>query len=98
MIDWWSLAASAIWILGLALGLAAVSFAYWQAASRKAPGLKVHDTRTLRALLAGAGVLFSIGWGASSSETWERLAWCLLGVLLAIRLWRDWRDWGSRGP
>jgi hypothetical protein len=93
MIDGWSLAASALWILGLALALATASFACWLPASRKTPGSKIHDTRSVRALLAGAGVLFSIGWGAGSSEPWERLVWCTLGVLLAIQLWREW---GSR--
>jgi hypothetical protein len=95
MIDWWGLAASSLWILGLALGLATASVAYWLTAGPDAPGLKAHESRNLRTLLAGAEVLFSIGWGASSSGTWERLVFCLLGVLLAVRLWRDW---SSRGP
>lgn len=91
MIDGWSLAVSALWILGLALGLAAASFAYWLPSSRKSTGLESHAPRNLRAFLAGAGVLFSIGWGLSTGETWERLVWCLLAVLLAIQMWWDWR-------
>ena len=57
MIDGWSLAVSALWILGLALGLAAASFAYWLPSSRKATGLESHATRNVRALIAAAGLV-----------------------------------------
>jgi hypothetical protein len=95
MIDWWSLAASALWILGLALGLAAASLAYWKRASQTAAGLPSRTSRYLHIAFDGGGVLFSFGLAASSSEAWESLIWRLLGILLTIQLWRDWRSRGA---
>jgi hypothetical protein len=92
MMDWWSLAASALWILGLAVGLAAASFAYWAATPRQETGLESPSSRYVRAALDGAGVLFGIGWGLGAGETWERLIWLVLAGMLAIQLWWDMRS------
>jgi hypothetical protein len=91
MIDGWNLAASALWILGLALGLAAVSVAYWQRSVEKGNPAGAPARWHVQAALDGAGVLFTVGWAASSTETWERLLWCLLAVLLAVQFWWDCR-------
>jgi hypothetical protein len=91
MIDWWSLMASALWILGLSWGLAAAGFAYWTTSSQQDTGSRTRTSRHVRMALDRAGVLFGIGWAASSSEIWERLVWCLVTALLAIDIWRDWR-------
>jgi hypothetical protein len=91
MIDAGSLAVSALWILGLGLGLASASFVYWLPSSRRAAASEPQTSRHVRVALGGAGVLFSIGWGASSSEIWERLVLSLLAVVLAIQLWREWK-------
>lgn len=94
MIDVWGVVASSLWILGLALGLATASFAYWAASIRKVAGLDSMCSRNVRISLDGAGVLFTVGWSASAGGNWERLIWGLLAVFMAIQLWWDWK--GSR--
>ena len=81
MIDWFNLAANALWIIGMAIGLAVVSHASWQAS--------LHHEK-LRARLAQTGyqifidlaaVLFCLGMAATSRRVWEIILWSGLAVL-----------------
>jgi hypothetical protein len=81
MIDWFNLAANALWILALAIVLAVVSYASWQAALN-------HEK--IRAQLARPGyqvyfdlaaVLFCLGMAGTSRRVWEISLWSLLAVL-----------------
>ena len=80
LIDWAGLIRNALWILGLSVGLAAWSYAWWWASE--------HGT-SKRQALAGPGfqVPFSVGmflfcaamaWGAL--RWWERGLWVVLGL------------------
>lgn len=86
MIDWLNLAANALWICALALALAVLSFASWEA--------KVGGER-LRIVLSRprweftlnlAGVLFCLGLAATSSKIWERALWLVLAGLYLFQI------------
>ena len=81
MIDWFNLVANALWIVGLAIALAVVSHASWQAA--------LHHEK-LRSWLAQPGyqiffdlaaVLFCLGMAATSRRVWEIILWSGLALL-----------------
>jgi hypothetical protein len=81
MIDWFNLAANALWIIGLAIALAVVSHASWQAS--------LHHEK-LRSRLAQpsyqiffdlAAVLFCLGMAATSRRVWEIILWGGLATL-----------------
>jgi len=81
MIDWFNLAANTLWIIGLAIALAVVSHASWQAA--------LHHEK-LRSRLAQPGyqmffdlaaILFCLGMAATSRRVWEIILWSGLAVL-----------------
>ena len=81
MIDWFNLAGNALWIIGLALALAAVSHASWQASL-------YHERLRLRLAQKGyqlvfdvAAVLFCLGMAATSRRVWENILWIVLAVL-----------------
>jgi len=78
MIDFLSLAANALWILGLALILAALSWAYWIAAQENV------RFRVARALDGGLAATARTGW---EHVLWGVLAgvWALLAIGLARR-------------
>jgi hypothetical protein len=87
MIDWLNLAANALWICALALALAVLSFASWEA--------KVGGER-LRAVLSRprweftlnlAGALFCLGLAATSDKIWERALWLVLAGLYLFQIW-----------
>jgi hypothetical protein len=85
MIDWFNLGANALWIFGLAIALAVISHASWQAA--------LHHEK-LRLWLAKPGyqrffdlaaVLFCLGMAATSRRVWEIVIWCTLAVLFVVQ-------------
>ena len=81
MIDWFNLAANALWIFGLAIALAVVSHASWQAAMQ-------HEKLRARLSQPGyqiffdlAAVLFCLGMAGTSHRVWEIIVWSGLAVL-----------------
>jgi hypothetical protein len=86
MIDWLNFAANALWICALALALAVLSFASWEA--------KVGGER-LRAVLSRprweftlnlAGALFCLGLAATSDKIWELALWLVLAGLYLFQI------------
>jgi hypothetical protein len=83
MIDWWALGHNALWVVGLALGLAVLSVANYQA-HREAVRLrdKLNQAGAQLALDAGLA-LFCLGLLFSGRAWWEYAAWGLLTVAFA---------------
>lgn len=86
MIDWLGLAASALWIIGSAIGLAVISYAYWEAQMR-GEGLRgVLGHARMQAAINVAALLFCIGQLGSVSEPWERVLWGILAVAFGAQV------------
>ncbi len=80
MIDWGNLAANALWISGLSLALAALSFAVWEANSYKekiAARLRRPGYQTALNL---AALLVCLGLAGTADRWWKAALWLLLGV------------------
>ena len=84
MIDFRSVAANALWILGLALILAALSWVYWVAA-RENVRFRVALNRpgVARGLDIGL-MLFCAGLAATARTGWERALWGVLAVVFLV--------------
>lgn len=94
MINWWGLAHNALWIIGLAVGLAVVSVAGHEAQ---------RGNQRLRDKLAEAGfqstasvglALFCAGLLFSAQSWWERGLWGVLALLFAAQA--AWPWWQAR--
>jgi hypothetical protein len=91
MIDWQSLFLNSLWILGLAILLAAFSYYYW---------LATESGQSLRALLQsrffqqfawlGLG-LVAAGLAGTSQQWWERLIWVLFIFYSIFNIVSQWR-------
>jgi small-conductance mechanosensitive channel len=81
MIDWFNLAANALWIIGLALALAAVSHASWQAAQHHEKLRTWLGQPSYQIYFDLAAVLFCLGMAATSRRVWEIILWSGLAVL-----------------
>ena len=87
MIDVWEVVANSVWILGLAVLLAAFSWASWAASAEgirfravlRRPGIQ-------RVLILGL-MLFCAGLAATARAWWERTLWGLLTVIFAVQAW-----------
>jgi len=95
MIDWIGVATNSLWIMGLAVCLAALSFADYDAH---------HTGRKLRQVLASSGyslalwsglALFCAGVALSGGRWWERGLWGVLALMAAVEVWRARRALSS---
>ncbi len=91
MIDWWGVFYNALWVMGLAVGLAALSMAVYR--------VRVTDVSLRRELNGPAFqlpftlgmTLFCLGLLLAARSGWERVLWGLLALFFAgqgIALWR----------
>jgi hypothetical protein len=87
VIDIWGVVANSLWILGLAVLLAAFSWARW-VASTEGNRLRVvlKQPRTRQTLNLGL-FLFCAGLAATSRAWWERILWGLLAAAWVFQAW-----------
>lgn len=98
MIDWYGVFRNALWIAGLAVILAAVSYGDWRRALHS-PKESIRHALGRPAFLAAFSigmVLFCAGLALSFTMWWEIAAWVLLGLLFAWQAVVAWRK--SRHP
>ena len=86
MIDWYYLSANSLWILALALALATLGFARWEARIRVTKLKEVLNYPRWQISLYVAGVLFSGGLVATSDAFWEQVLTSILGMVFLIQL------------
>jgi hypothetical protein len=88
MIDWFNLLANSLWVLGLALALALVSYASWLASQRALPLRIVLAQPPLPWGLDLAGALFALGMGLAGVVLWQKIVWlCLAAVFIVLACW-----------
>jgi multisubunit Na+/H+ antiporter MnhB subunit len=98
MIDWAGLAFNALWVLGAAVILAALSLSYYEA-QRRNERLRIQLAAPAFQMWLSAGlVLISLGLVLIGPRWWERVLWGLLCGLSVWQLWSAWRAGGSTSP
>jgi hypothetical protein len=91
MIDWWLVFSNALWLVGGALVLAAVSYASWRASASGERLRAVFGRPKIRMTLGLAGTLACLGLAATSRALIEVILWLILALVLAAQVGRDWR-------
>jgi hypothetical protein len=87
MIDLWGVLANVLWIVGLAVVLAAFSLVRYRAL-REGRRLRLAlGQRAFRLALAAGMLLFSLGLLATDGRLWARLLW---GALAGLWVWQGW--------
>lgn len=93
MIDWYGVFHNTLWIVGLAIALAAFSYTEWWRHLQS-------PRRSLRQALSDAGfqaafglglTLFCAGLALGSDRWWQIAAWAMLGLLFAWQSVNAWR-------
>ena len=88
MIDWPNVLTNAIWLLGMSLSLATISYADWQAHAAQTR-LRAVLERPLDTLALYTGfALVGVGAALSTDTWWERLVWALIALSAAYTSWR----------
>ena len=91
VIDWRLVAFSALWLTGLAVLLAAFSFADYFAAQQHVRTRAVLGWPGFQAALNLGLVLFCLGLLGTAHPWWQQLLWALLAVAFAYQFWAAWR-------
>jgi hypothetical protein len=86
MIDWYSLFANSLWIVALALALAVISFARWQAYQDDVKLGSVLNRPDWQVPLNIAGVIFCLGLTTTSQKLWEQILWLVMGILFVLQI------------
>lgn len=86
MIDWVNLGSNALWIFGLSIALATLSYASWDASIHHE---KLHTQLKKPGLIVSlnlAGLFFSLGMAATSSSILVAILWLILAILFAAQI------------
>ena len=88
----WLVLANGLWILGLAVILAALSWASWVAHEQKRTFIRVLGQADSQRALCGGLALFCAGLAATGYRPWMQVIWGLLAaVWLGLFVWTFWR-------
>ncbi len=85
MIDLWGVLGNSLWILGLAILLAALSWAYWAASTTNVRFRVILTRRSAQQVLALGLVLLCAGLAATSKPRWQQALWLLLTLAWVVR-------------
>jgi membrane protein implicated in regulation of membrane protease activity len=88
MVDWLGVATNSVWILGLALVLAVLSYADWSAHTTRQRLREVLGQAAFRVALWSGLTLFCAGVAFSGGCWWEGVLWGVLAVMAAVKVWR----------
>ena len=88
MIDWYSVGFGALWILGLGLVTAALSFANYLASQQKRRFRQALEMPACRIMIDLGLVFFCLGLAGGVSAVWERLLWAILALMFALQTWQ----------
>ena len=88
MIDWISVGLGALWIFGLGLILAALSFSSYLAKQQNQRFTQAIESPPCRIIIDIGLVLFCLGLAGGSPAVWERFLWAILALFFAVRTWQ----------
>ena len=88
MIDWVSVGFSALWILGLGLVTAGLSFANYLASQQKRRFRQALEMPTCRIMIDLGLVFFCVGLAGGVLAVWERLVWAVLALMFVLQTWQ----------
>ena len=91
-IDWLNVFYNSLWILGLAIILAAFSFADWQAHQAGVKLRSQFNSPAFQRPLSMGLILVSVSLAFLADRWWEQVIWAVFGVLFALQLWIDFRQ------
>ena len=85
MVNWWWLLPNILWVLGLALLLAAGGYYSYRVSQRGAHGLSGATRLRLGPALRWGLALFCLGLFAMSGSWWERMLWGVLTLVILLK-------------
>jgi hypothetical protein len=85
MIDWYTVGFGALWILGLGLVTAALSFDNYLASQQKRRFRQALEMPACQIMIDLGLVLFCLGLAGGVSAVWERILWAVLALMFVLQ-------------
>jgi hypothetical protein len=98
VIDIWGVIANSLWILGLAVLLAALSWARWVAHTEQNRLRTVLKRPSIQIALDVGLFLFCAGLATTGRAWWERILWGLLAAAWVVQVWLARANARKRAP
>ncbi|NOZ72396.1 MAG: DUF2142 domain-containing protein [Chloroflexi bacterium] len=96
MIDWLSLFNNAMWVAGMAIVVATVSYAWYEALLRRVPLRRVLAEARFEWIYSSGLALFSLGqFLLVDLPGWQALLWLVLALVFTAQAW--WAHYRARG-
>jgi hypothetical protein len=86
VIDWTHLLANALWIFGVSVILATLSYASWQSSIDGEKFSKHLRTPNIQLGLNFGGFLFSAGLTVTTDIIWQKILWGFLSCIFLIQI------------
>jgi hypothetical protein len=87
VIDAWGVVANSLWVLGLSVLLATLSWSSWASSEEKVRFKAVLRRPGIRRLIDVGLLLFCAGLAATARTWWERILWGALAVAWGVQGW-----------
>ena len=84
------------WLIGLALIVAGLSYASWQADQKRVKLRTLLNAPSFQTLLSGGLLLVSLSLALLAGVWWERLIWVVFMGLFGWQLWDIRRETGAK--
>ena len=91
LVDWGNIAGNALWILGLGIALAAVSYTDWRASTVPIQRRVAFSAPSFLAPFNLGLTLFAAGFIYQNRQTWEAVLWAVLTCIFVISVFVNWR-------
>lgn len=96
--DIWRIPANGLWILGLAILLAVLSWAYWTSGVERACFRAVLGRPPIQRVTYLALAVFCAGLAAIAQTWWKWVFWGLVATAWALQAWREGRSKSTLSP
>ena len=84
MIDYGKVLSTTIWILGLSVVLATISFARYESVKEKINIKKYINKRNYNVSLVIGFILFCVGIALSDPRWWAKVLWIILAIIVLL--------------
>ena len=96
MNDWIAVGTGSLWIAGLAIICAALSYAHWRARHTGERLRKIVGIRSYQVILNLGAAMVGMSLFLTARSLWERVVWAVLTtVIAALGSSQWWAGWGE---
>ncbi|MCP4357244.1 MAG: hypothetical protein GY796_04405 [Chloroflexi bacterium] len=88
MIEWTNVFFNSLWILGLAIILATISYTYWEAQERETSFRKLLGRPMFEIWFWISAFFITLGLAGTSKAVWETVVWIIFTLISAVNIYK----------